>query len=146
MPHLLPLPLWRLASHLEEITQVVNAHPPSTVKPCHGCWTPTITNADWKQMPREWRRRTRLTYRNGDGLCNRCARNRPQPAEWEPEPGAPLDEPHCMKCDQPMVSRKQWDSADEAERAELIAEGYCVEATDGRCTECAGGVEALEVA
>lgn len=45
-------------------------------------------------------------------------------------------DPKCVKCDAPMVKNHHWRHAGEAERQELLDEGYRPPAARGHCQPC----------
>jgi hypothetical protein len=103
---------------------------------CSKCAVTTYPGWMWTKMTREQRRVTGGRLKQGD-FCERCARGRAQ-VEVDPEPGEEFVEPECKTCGAPMITRSHWKKAGEAERAELLEEGYRVihSISSGECRRC----------
>ena len=99
---------------------------------CPGCHIRTYPEKMWKEMTAAERAKSGGRVERA-GMCTQCARF---PNRRDPEPGAPYADPVCAGCGHEMIMGAQWKRASQAERDELLAEGYVRYRIDEKCYDC----------
>lgn len=111
------------------------------ISTCSGCRRPLYGEKVWTKMSIKEREASGGVAALADGMCARCIRS---PHLRDPEPGEPYEDPVCTGCGKELISPAQWRRANQAERDELIDEGYVRERREGQCYGCIRVVRPVE--